>query len=280
MPRCIADLPSNFRPTKVASTTRVSKWFSGSGSCPPGTSRSPAHMPGVNSVAYSHDGKRLASAGTNGWSRSGTLRHGGEALDLGGKDGNHGIGLQPRWRALRIRQLRQNRGDCGTPRPDGEIRRLEGHSGHVNRVVFSPDGRAARIRRRRQDSKALERRVGTGDPYPTRATITPSIASRSAPTGNGSASASWEDAVKLWDAHDRPGNPHTQVAPPAVPNSWRSARMGESSACAGPFWVAEVVGRRNRTGVPQVRGALEQYRERRVQPGRKATRFRGSTTRR
>ena len=223
----------NFRPTKVASTAGVSNGSTGSGSCPPGTSRS-------RRICLVSTASRTAMTASDsppparmGWSRSGTLRHGGRpSSSRRKKRGNHEHRLQPRWRALASASFDRTvrLWDAATGR---EIRRLEGHSGHVNRVVFSPDGRrlasAGDDRTARLSSTESGREIRTlkGHDNPVNCVAF-------SPDGKRLASASWEDAVKLWDATT--GQEIRTLKSHPQPFQFVAFDPdGEQLACAGPF---------------------------------------------
>ena len=124
------------------------------------------HTERVTSVAFSPDGKRLASAGGDGTVKVWDAATGQEILTLKGHTGRViERGVQPRRPAARLRQCGWDgegvgrRDRAGNPHPQGAHRR------GLQRGV-QPRRPAARLRQCGWDGEGVGRRDRAGNPHP------------------------------------------------------------------------------------------------------------------
>ena len=152
-------------------------------------------------VAFSPDGRRLASAGGDGTVKVWDVETGDQLLTL---QGPQRLGprrrLQPRRPARSPRPAAAGSSSSGTPRPAPSLLTLCGHAGIVYGVAFSPDGRTLATAGgdgivKLWDLADRPRAARRCRPTPTRSTASPF-----SPDGRPLATAGGDGTVRLWDA--------------------------------------------------------------------------------
>ena len=149
-------------------------------------------------MAFSPDGKRLASASWDGTVKVWDAATGQETLTLKGHTGRMPQrGVQPRRQAARLRQ-RDETVKVWDAVTGQEIPTLKGHTGAVHSVAFSPDGK--RLASASDDRTVKVWDAGTGQEIAPSGDI-PTLSRRVAfsPDGKRIASASSDQTVKVWD---------------------------------------------------------------------------------
>ena len=199
------------------------------------------HTGEVGSVAFSPDGKRLATASGDGTVKVWDAATGQETLTLKGHTSvSTSVAFSPDGKRLASasRDETVKVWDAATGQ---ETLTLKGHTSDVRSVAFSPDGK-------RLASASDDRTVKVWDAATGQETLTlkghnghvTSVAF--SPDGKRLASASVDRTVKVWDAEDRAGGPHSQGTYRRCPV--RGIQPGWQSASLRQYgWDGEGVGR-------------------------------------
>ena len=139
------------------------------------------------SVAFSPDGKRIASAGDDRTVKVWDAATGQETLTLEG----HPRPRSGAWRSAPTASGSPPPSEDGTVKvwdaaTGQEILTLKGHTGEVTSVAFSPDGKRLASASWDRDGEGVGRRDRPGRPHPQGAHRPGPGAWRSAPTASGS----------------------------------------------------------------------------------------------
>ncbi len=162
------------------------------------------HTGAVCSVAFSPDGKRLASASRDETVKVWDAATGQEILTLKGHTGDvSSVAFSPDGQRLASASCDKTVKvwDAGTGQ---ETLTLKGHTGMCHQRGVQPRRPAARLRQRRQDGEGVGRRDRPGNPHPQGA-HRPGQQRGVQPRRPRLASASEDGTVKVWDA--RPLDP-------------------------------------------------------------------------
>jgi WD40 repeat protein/serine/threonine protein kinase len=227
--RRIASTAPHFIPGKGASDSLVKVWDAASGREILILS---GHTARVDKVAYSPDGRRIASASHDGTVRFWDATSGQEVSTLRGHTGKRLLSVAFRPDGRRIASASDDQTVKVWDTTTGqETLTLRGHTGWVAGAVFSPDGR-------RIASASYDQTVKVWDAVSGRETLTlrghttwlTSLAF--SPDGRRIASASLEE-VKIWDA----ANAQSMLSVPLNSTGW-TAVFGPGKRIATPWSVA------------------------------------------
>jgi WD40 repeat protein len=161
------------------------------------------HRGPVRSIAYSPDGQRLASASDDGTAKLWDARSGKLLRTIADRDSSiraiGAVAFSPdgKYLAGAIQEDTTARiWDTATGR---QVCSLQGHTGNVTRLAFSPDGR--RLATASEDYTAKVWKVDTGRELLTLVGHVDGVAGVAfSPDGTHLASASYDNTIRVWDA--------------------------------------------------------------------------------